>query len=63
MISDKEWLFLKNGLALDEPKKSSGDPHVAVGAVVPLTDFALNVTEASQVKRPESFNPMSLGAE
>ena len=59
-INDKVRLYSKVGRALVEAKESGGDPYAAIEAILPWSDFAQSVTEASQLAQPESFDYLSL---
>lgn len=59
-INDKVRLYSKIGHALVEAKESGGDPYAAIEAILPWSDFAKSITEASQLAQPESFDHLSL---
>ncbi|WP_075790977.1 Tn3 family transposase [Massilia putida] len=59
-INDKVRLYSKIGRALVDAKESGGDPFAAIETIMPWTDFAQSVTEASQLAQPESFDHLHL---
>jgi hypothetical protein len=62
-INDKVRLYSKIGHALVEAKESGRDPYAAIEAILPWSDFAKSITEASQLAQPESFDHLSLVGE
>jgi TnpA family transposase len=62
-INDKVRLYSTVGRALVEAKESGADPYAAIEAVLPWSEFAQSVIEATTLARPKTFDHLHLVGE